>query len=79
MKLKNTCQLLSFHQNTVASECNTFKYYYLRHYQIAGTPLETLIPRIYGNIYLAKKKLGYGDNSKYWAISSQALKIKLKK
>jgi hypothetical protein len=72
---KNFASLLSFHQNTVASK---YGFTYLRHCQSAGTPLEPLIPKLYGNIQLAKNKLGYGDNSKDWAISSQALKIKLK-
>ena len=68
---KTLAMLLSFHQNTVASEYII----YLQHRQIAGNPLEPLILRIFGNMYLAKKKLGYSDNSKDWAISSQALKI----
>ena len=72
---KNFASLLSFHQNTVASK---YVKSYLRHCQSAGTPLEPLIPKLYGNIQLAKKKLGYGDNSKDWAISSQALNIELK-
>lgn len=45
----------------------------VQHRQIAGTPLEPLIPKLNGNIYPAQKKLGYGDNLKDWAISSQAL------
>jgi len=44
----------------------------LRHFQIAGTPLELKLPRIYSNINLAKKKLGYGKNVLDWAISIQA-------
>ena len=73
---KNFASLLSLHhQNTVASK---YVKSYLRHCQSAGTPLEPLIPKLYGNIHLAKKKLGYGNNSKDWAISSQALNIKLK-
>jgi len=43
-----------------------------QHRQIAGTPLELLIPSISRNINVAQRKLRYGDNSKDWAISSQA-------
>jgi len=45
----------------------------MQHYQIAGTPLELLLPKYIWKDVLAKRKLRYGENVKDWAISSQGL------
>lgn len=34
----------------------------LQHRQIAGNPLEPNLPKVHGNVFLAKRKLGYGNN-----------------
>jgi hypothetical protein len=52
-----------------------FKNRNLQHYQIAENPLELLVLRNFRKKILAKIKLGYSNNLKDWAISSQALKI----
>ena len=47
-----------------------------RHRQIAGTPLELLLPSNHGNVAVAQRELRYGDNAKDWAISSQILTLR---